>query len=141
MIETMKDTETLNAYDRACLDCIDDLYRAAYLVFADPGTAENLVTKVCIAGVHRYDAMTDRDVIRLRLAADLYRMCRRRLGLCTLLEHPAVLRGLNKRERLLVLMWYASRMPAAEFCEAAGAEEALLSHALAKLTDRTGKTE
>ncbi len=118
----MNDTETLTVYEQTCSDCIDDLYRAAYLILADPETAEKLVTKICTAGVHRYGDMTDQKAIRYRLVMDLYRLCRQKLRFCTPSADvlPDKLRYLTKTERLTAVIWYVSGMSAAEFCEAIG---------------------
>lgn len=40
--------ESLTIYERACSQCIDDLYHVAYLALVDADTAEKLVTEICV---------------------------------------------------------------------------------------------
>lgn len=109
-------TEIYTPYEQACSQCIDDLYRTAYLVLVDADAAEKLVTEICVAGVHKYDHLEDEAEIRFRLTSDLYHRVKRRLWFCTPNTDalPEQLQVLTKQERLVVAMRFSSGLSAAE---------------------------
>lgn len=109
-------TTTLTLYEQACLQCIDDLYHAAYLVLVDADVAEKIVTEICVAGVHKYDNLEDEAETRFRLTSDLYRHVKRRLWFFTPNTDalPEQLQVLTKKERLIVAMRFSSGLSAAE---------------------------
>ena len=72
----MKDTER-NTYEITCQRCIADLYRVAYLALADSALAERIVTKTCVACVHRCGSSVDPIEIRYCLLMELSHRCRR----------------------------------------------------------------
>ena len=108
--------ETSTTYEQACSQCIDDLYRTAYLVLVDADAAEKLVTEICVAGVHKYDHLEDEAEIRFRLTSDLYRRVKRRLWFFTPNTDPLPkqLQVLTKKERLTLAMRFSSGLSAAE---------------------------
>ena len=73
----MSDTERQNTYELICERCVADLYRVAYLTLADSALAERIVTKTCVACVHRCGSSVDPIEIRYCLLMDLCRRCRR----------------------------------------------------------------
>lgn len=106
----MNDTITLTPYEHACSDCIDDLYHTAYIALGDETAAETLVTRICVAGVHRYRCLTDEREIRFRLTSELYHRVKRRLLFTApntdgLAEELRVLTG---QERLLSALAFSS---------------------------------
>ncbi|MBR4000264.1 MAG: hypothetical protein IKI93_18195 [Clostridia bacterium] len=109
-------TETYTAYEQACSQCIDDLYRTAYLVLVDADAAEKFVTEICVAGVHKYEQLEDEAEIRFRLTSDLYHRLKRRLWFCTPNTDalPEQLQVLTKQERLTLAMRFSSGLSAAE---------------------------
>ena len=109
-------TETYTAYEQACSQCIDDLYRTAYLVLVDADAAEKFVTEICVAGVHKYEQLEDEAEIRFRLTSDLYHRLKRILWFCTPNTDalPEQLRVLTKQERLTLAMRFSSGLSAAE---------------------------
>lgn len=109
-------TETYTAYEQACSQCIDDLYRTAYLVLVDADAAEKFVTEICVAGVHKYEQLEDEAEIRFRLTSDLYHRLKRRLWFCTPNTDalPEQLQVLTKLERLTLAMRFSSGLSAAE---------------------------
>lgn len=109
-------TETYTAYEQACSQCIDDLYRTAYLVLVDADAAEKFVTEICVAGVHKYEQLEDEVEIRFRLTSDLYHRLKRRLWFCTPNTDalPEQLQVLTKQERLTLAMRFSSGLSAAE---------------------------
>ena len=109
-------TEIYTPYEQACSQCIDDLYRTAYLVLVDADAAEKLVTEICVAGVHKYDHLEDEAEIRFRLTSDLYHRVKRRLWFCTPNTDalPEQMQGLTKQERLIVAMRFSSGLSVAD---------------------------
>ena len=109
-------TETYTAYEQACSQCIDDLYRTAYLVLVDADAAEKFVTEICVAGVHKYEQLEDEAEIRFRLTSDLYHRLKRRLWFCTPNTDalPEQLQVLTKQERLTLAMRFSSGVSSAE---------------------------
>ena len=109
-------TETYTAYEQACSQCIDDLYRTAYLVLVDADAAEKFVTEICVTGVHKYEQLEDEAEIRFRLTSDLFHRVKRRLWFCTPNTDalPEQLQVLTKKERLIVAMRFSSGLSAAE---------------------------
>lgn len=102
--------ESLTIYERACSQCIDDLYHVAYLALVDADKAEEMVTKVCVSGVHKYTDIKDEIEIRYYLTDDLYHLCRCRLWFVTPATDklPEPLQIMTKTERLLAAMWFVS---------------------------------
>ena len=109
-------TETYTAYEQACSQCIDDLYRTAYLVLVDADAAEKFVTEICVTGVHKYEQLEDEAEIRFRLTSDLYHRLKRILWFCTPNTDalPEQLQVLTKQERLTLAMRFSSGLSAAE---------------------------
>lgn len=110
----VKYDELLTTYEDACSQCIDDLYRTAYLVLVDAEDAEKLVTEICVAGVHKYEHLEDQAEIRFRLTSDLYRHVKRRLWFCTPKTEalPKQLQVLTKKERIIIAMRFSSGLSA-----------------------------
>ena len=104
------------AYVQTCSKCFDDLYRMAYLAFADTSEAEKLVTEICVAGVHKYNCFEDEAEIRFRLTADLYHRIKRRLWFTTpnASSLPEQLQVLTKQERLIVALRFSSGLVASD---------------------------
>ena len=109
-------TEIYTPYEQACSQCIDGLYRTAYLVLVDADAAEKLVTEICVAGVHKYDHLEDEAEIRFRLTSDLYHRVKRRLRFFTPNTDtlPKQLQVLTEKERLTLAMRFSSGLSAAE---------------------------
>ena len=109
-------TEIHTPYEQACSQCIDDLYRTAYLVLVDADAAEKLVTDICVAGVHKYDHLEDEAEIRFRLTSDLYHRLKRRLWFFAPNTDPLPeqLQVLTKQERLIVAMRLSSGLSVAD---------------------------
>lgn len=109
-------TETYTAYEQACSQCIDDLYRTAYLVLVDADAAEKFVTEICVTGVHKYEQLEDEAEIRFRLTSDLFHRVKRRLWFCTPNTDalPEQMQGLTKQERLIVAMRFSSGLSVAD---------------------------
>ncbi len=107
--------ESLTIYEQACSQCIEDLYHVAYLALVDTDKAEEMVTKVCTAGVRKYADIKDETEIRYYLTDDLYQLCRRRLWFVTPVADklPEPFQFMTKKERLLAAMWFVSGLSAA----------------------------
>lgn len=137
----MNDVVNLTIYEQACSKCIDDLYHVAYLAFVDSDKAEELVTKVCVAGLHKYGNIEDEGDIRYRLTSDLYHLCRRRLWLCMPSTDmlPVPLQVLTKSERLLIAMCFASGLSAAETCGIVGLSEDRYSKKVSEILKKSYK--
>ena len=117
--------ENLTIYERACAQCIDDLYHMAYIALVDADAAEKLVTEICVAGVHKYANLEDEAQIRFRLTFDLYRRVKRRLWFTTPNTDalPEQLQVLTKQERLIVAMRFSSGLSATESGRIVGLSE------------------
>ncbi len=103
-------------YEQTCSKCIDDLYHMAYLALADAGEAEEFVTEICVAGVHKYNRFEDEAEIRFRLTSDLYHRIKRRLWFTTpnASALPDQLQLLTKQERLIVALRFSSGLVVSE---------------------------
>ena len=103
-------------YEQTCSKCIDDLYHMAYLALADAGEAEEFVTEICVAGVHKYNGFEDESEIRFHLTSDLYHRIKRRLWFTTPNTDalPEQLQALTKQERLIVALRFSSGLVASD---------------------------
>ena len=115
-MNTTVPTNLLPSYEQACSACINDLFHTAYIVLANADAAEKLITKICVAGVHKYDHLEDETKIRFRLTSDLFHRVKRRLWFFTPNTDPLPeqLQVLTKQERLVVAMRFSSGLSVAE---------------------------
>lgn len=107
----MKDkmTSSFQSYEQVCSQCIDTMYHIAYVAMADERIAEEIVTKVCVSGVHKYNKC-DVETVKFRLFAELYRRCRRKLWFHKPASHslPPLLQMLTNHDRLLLAIFFLS---------------------------------
>jgi len=115
-MNTTVPTNLLPSYEQACSACINDLFHTAYIVLANADAAEKLITKICVAGVHKYDHLEDEAEIRFRLTSDLYHRLKRRLWFFAPNTDPLPeqLQVLTKQERLIVAMRLSSGLSVAD---------------------------
>lgn len=115
-------TKESKKYEAACSACADDLFHVAYLALVDEEQAEDIVMRVCKAGVHKYDNLEDEEEIRFRLTSDLYHQCKRRLLFRTpnTGRLPTQLQVLSKQDRLLAAMYFSSGLPSASAADIVG---------------------
>ena len=93
----------MDVYEEVCGQCLDDLYRIAFIALGDEERAAQTVESVCKAGVYARNLRADTDAIRLWLCAELYRRCKAQLSEAppTL---PQALHSLPHEERLLLAL-------------------------------------
>ncbi|MBE6617543.1 MAG: hypothetical protein E7627_06370 [Ruminococcaceae bacterium] len=98
-----------NTYEEICSQCIDTMYHIAYVALADERIAEEIVTKVCVSGVHKCNK-EDAEAIMFRLFSDLYRRCKRKLCLHKPATHPLppLLQMLTNHDRLILAIYFLS---------------------------------
>lgn len=119
-------------YNEYCERSISDLYRMAFLIYADQERACAAVLDTCVKGAKTLRGIASELEVKIALTGLLYRRCRRLwFYIHDTGKLPALLQAASHRERLILAVRFGAGLRSEEARQATGLTKTDFYHRLA----------